>query len=160
MQIRNWFVRQVTSGSIRTLSAYQAIFAWGILATAAVSAAPTVQFYGLQSHDPSRAFQGYTIYADGFTRRIYLVDMNGTEVHSWSHPDPTLPISFNPEPLPNGNLLLRLRREETNIATDNRMVELDWDSNISWEFYNPAHTNMHHDRDRLRNGNTLITEPY
>jgi hypothetical protein len=156
MHLKHRSVRHALTASALSLLAYQAVTALGIVGARDASAAPTVDHYGLQIHDAARAYQGYTIYPNGFTRKIYLLDMEGNEVHTWTHPNPNLPISFNPKPLPNGNLLLRLRRPKTNHATDNKMVELDWDSNVVWQFYDSNNANMHHDQQRMKNGNTLI----
>lgn len=39
---------------------------------------------GLIAHDPARALQGYTLFAPMFgDGTVYLVDMDGTTVHTW-----------------------------------------------------------------------------
>ena len=59
--------------------------------------------------------------------------------------------------MPNGNLLLRTNPsrdvEVGNIGgASASLQELDWDSTLVWEFRNPM---VHHDFQRLPNGNTL-----
>jgi len=71
--------------------------------------------------------------------------------------------------LPNGNLLLRtgapgqevsfLDRPELELlprggrTASGAILELDWDSNIVWAYRDPL---LHHDFERLANGNTLV----
>ena len=61
--------------------------------------------------------------------------------------------------LPNGNLLLRTSPPEdaggaeTIGGSSGAILELDWDSNVVWEYRNPY---LHHDYERLPNGNTLV----
>ena len=61
--------------------------------------------------------------------------------------------------LPSGNLLLRTRPPEdaggaeTIGGSSAAILELDWDSNVVWEYQNPY---LHHDYERLPNGNTLV----
>ena len=89
----------------------------------------------------------------------------GKGCHTW-HSDEGMGYSYL---LPNGNLLLRTgpaaeevsflsRPERELLPIDGRTVagailELDWDSNVVWEYRYPF---LHHDFERLPNGNTLV----
>ena len=57
---------------------------------------------GLTAYDPSKAFPGYTLYAPMFgDGTVYLLDMDGNEVHTWQTPFPPGDYGYL---LPNGNL--------------------------------------------------------
>lgn len=92
--------------------------------------------------DESRAYNGYTLY--GARRTSYLVDMEGRVVHTW-------PAGTNPRLLDNGNLL--------DASTDDPshgdgFVELDWDGNTVWEYYESRDGyEPHHDFVRTFNTN-------
>ena len=118
--------------------------------------------FGLLHHDPERAFQGYTLVvpngglgapaengADGYAA---LVDMDGRICHRWRS---ALGLKYG-RLLPNGNLLARTRAPgggDVLGGASAAIVELDRDSNVVWQYENPM---LHHDFDRLPNGNTLV----
>ena len=85
----------------------------------------------------------------------YLIDMEGNVVHRWRHEE-GIPYACL---LDNGNLLCRIERPEdaggveTLGASSAGVLELDWDSNIVWEYRDPM---LHHDFQRMPNGNTLL----
>jgi len=112
---------------------------------------PTVYPTGRTIYDPQNAYNGYTLY---FTRgdpqhRVLLIDMQGDIVHSWNRPGYTLGYA---EPLLNGNVLIKAYKQ----GVGSGLVELDWESNVVWEFFDENHSFIHHDFERLENGNTLI----
>jgi len=80
-----------------------------------------------------------------------LLDWNGIEVHSWQSPDLAGGMCDNVLPLPGGHILVHVGKEP-----DRRIVELDWDGAVVWEYYNPDFAFLHHDFEREANGNTLI----
>lgn len=45
---------------------------------------------GVRGHDPSRAFEGYTLFAPTAppNKTVYLIDMVGNVVHTWNMPYP------------------------------------------------------------------------
>ena len=61
-------------------------------------------------HDPSKAFNGYTLFATMYGQDAWLIDMEGNVVHHWL-------MEHMPGPyghlLPNGNLLWQGRGPET-----------------------------------------------
>jgi Arylsulfotransferase (ASST) len=109
---------------------------------------------GLIHYNPQLAFRGYTLFST-FGTKAYLMDMQGRFVHEWQH---ERGIS-NPELLPNGNLM-SMAMPSPNVAGQRGLngqsaacYELDWDGNVVWQYEDPW---IHHDYQRLPNGNTLI----
>ncbi|MFA6018349.1 MAG: arylsulfotransferase family protein [Patescibacteria group bacterium] len=115
----------------------------------------------------AQTYEGYTLItpstggngADG-KNEIYLVDMDGNIVHSWKLT--TSETQFS-ELMPTGTLLAILGgasrpESRTRGQAEARLVEIDWDGNITWEYQN---TNLHHDFAMLANGNIigLVREP-
>jgi hypothetical protein len=102
-------------------------------------------------HDPAKAFQGYTLIAMSGGTDAYLIDMAGRVCHRWHH-DRGLAYGFF---LPNGNLLARTRASGGSSSVGEQplgLLELDWTGNVIWEYWHPL---VHHDFERLPNGNTL-----
>ncbi|RJP21242.1 MAG: thioredoxin [Candidatus Abyssobacteria bacterium SURF_5] len=114
-----------------------------------VCAAPTVYPTGTTINDPAKTYVGYTLFQVKNPPRIVLIDMAGQVVHSWESQAFSLHYA---EALPNGNILANAETAELN-----GLVELDWDGNIVWSFvYDKDLVKVHHDFERLTNGNTLI----
>ncbi|MFT4677851.1 MAG: hypothetical protein ACJAX5_003353 [Patiriisocius sp.] len=111
---------------------------------------------GLIHYNPQLAYKGYTLFSANQTS-AFLMDMEGRFVHQWTC---DLGIT-NPLLLPNGNLIalaapspdLEGQRGLNGQAA--ALYELDWESNIVWRYDDPW---MHHDYERLPNGNTLIVK--
>lgn len=125
-----------------------------LLAPAAL-AYPTVFPDGVTINDPGVS-DGYAIIANGPV--IYMLEPDGTPVHSWT---PLTGWTYVTRPLENGHMLVKTGIGGGNYA----IVELDWDSNVVWQFNQPpdgypADTQFHHDWVRLDNGNTLILAHY
>jgi hypothetical protein len=104
--------------------------------------------------DPTRAYNGYTLFPPQYGKDVWLIDMNGRVVHRWKmehHP------GGDGRLLPNGNLLrLNKTLKEPlpffgSVAAE--LIEVDWDGNVVWKYEDPY---MHHDFYRLENGNTII----
>ncbi len=111
---------------------------------------------GLLYHDPDRAFGGYTLFSNTPGRHATLIDDAGRIVHRWLHPEGIQYARL----LPHGNLILRTHRPaeggggvERIGGSSGAILELDWDGNVIWEYRNPF---LHHDFQRLPNGNHLI----
>ncbi|MCI5146264.1 MAG: hypothetical protein D3923_12220 [Candidatus Electrothrix sp. AR3] len=110
-----------------------------------------------------KTYKGYTLYT-ATEKKVVLLDMQGNEVHFWPIPYPeyaSLAIGANPKPLANGNLLIHMHYDgRPGIAgaeaITNTLVELNWQGEIVWEYYDPAFLKLHHDFQRKRNGNTVI----
>jgi hypothetical protein len=71
--------------------------------------------------------------------------MDGSVVHTW---DLGSASPYFVRPLPGGRVLVI-------TAQEHAVLELDWDGNLLWIHYDP-NIEMHHDCQRLENGNTLI----
>jgi hypothetical protein len=111
---------------------------------------------GLIHYNPQLSFHGYTLFTAD-QHKAWLIDMQGRFVHQWQC---ALGIT-NAELLPNGNLMA-LAMPSENVAGQRGLngqaaacFELDWDGNIVWHFDDPW---IHHDYQRLPNGNTLIVK--
>lgn len=109
---------------------------------------------GLIHHNPQLTWPGYTLFSAD-TDKALLMDMDGRFVHRWQC---NLGIS-NPELLPNGNLIAfaepseEVKGQRGLNGQAAAIFELDWDSNIVWRYDDPW---IHHDYQRLDNGNTLL----
>ena len=111
---------------------------------------------GLIHYSPSRCYRGYTLLCTGGGQQAFLIDVQGRVCYQWRS---AAGIEYY-RLLPNGNLLLRTNPprdvEVGNIGgASAALQELDWDSTLVWEFRHPM---LHHDFQRLPNGNTLICE--
>ena len=109
---------------------------------------------GLIHYNPQMSYRGYTLFT-ALGTRARLMDMNGRIVHEWEHERGIT----NPELLPNGNLI-SLAMPSKDVEGQKGLngqaaavFELDWDGNVVWEYEDPW---MHHDYQRLPNGNTLL----
>ena len=113
---------------------------------------------GLTAHDPSKVYDGYTLYTPMFgDGTIYLLDMEGNEVHAWRAP---LPPGLYAYLLPNGNLFYGGKTPAEPgayfptwpIFKGGAMMELNWNGNVVWEHRDPAH---HHDARRTESGGAV-----
>jgi hypothetical protein len=106
--------------------------------------------FGVTEHDPSRAFQGFTLFTPSEGKETFLIDMAGQVAHKW---DLATKVGNYAQLLPTGNLLVSCQTAEGPklAAAGGRLLEMDWDGNILWE-----HTDhfQHHDFNRCPNGNT------
>jgi hypothetical protein len=114
---------------------------------------------GLTAHDPALAWDGYTLFAPMFgDGTVYLIDMQGTPVHTWKLP---YPPGLYGHLLDNGHLLYGGKP----VAEVERrplwqrgfkagvVMEVDWQGRVIWQVRHPDH---HHDARRLRNGNVVL----
>ena len=121
---------------------------------------------GWSSHHPTgliyyasqHCYRGYTLTTNsrgGLDAN--LIDMEGRICHRWHSPEG---IGYA-QLLPYGNLLIRTAPAEDAGGAEKiggssaAILELDWDGNIVWEYRNPL---VHHDYERLPNGNTLTLQ--
>ena len=120
---------------------------------------------GLIHYNPQQAYRGYTLVTNLNGQESRLIDMEGRVCHRWRS-DRGISYSYL---LPNGNLLLRtgpagqevsfLQHPATELlprggrTVSGAILELDWDGNVVWEYRYPL---LHHDFERLPNGNTLV----
>jgi hypothetical protein len=110
---------------------------------------------GLVYQDKAQMAGGYTLYSPVRGRHADLLDADGRIVHQWHHPEGMQHLRW----LPNGNVLAHTLPPEFAFGAQDiggcagALVELDHDSNVVWEYRDEF---MHHDYQRLANGNTLI----
>lgn len=112
---------------------------------------------GLRGWDEERAWRGFTLFAPiGTTNRsVYLIDMDGTEVHRWDMPYAPGLYGYLTE---RGTLFYNGKiPNETHLGKTPFMggaaMEVDWQGRVLWEVKHPEH---HHDGIRLKNGNIML----
>ena len=110
---------------------------------------------GLVYRDRAKSFGGYTLFSPVRGRHADLLDHEGRIVHQWHHSEGIQHVKW----LANGRLLIHTLPPEFAEGAEHiggsagALLELDADSNVVWE-YRDAY--MHHDYQRLENGNTLV----
>jgi hypothetical protein len=112
---------------------------------------------GLIRNDPG-AYQGYTLLSPLQSRTTFLIDMNGTVVHSWETDSTPSSIA---RLLENGNLLRAGALANAPIGGvaggGGRIQEFTWDGELAWDFTYASATRIpHHDFARLPNGHILL----
>lgn len=111
--------------------------------------------HGLIYYAPGHCYRGYTLYSNLRGYDANLIDMEGRFCHRW-HSDEGISYAYL---LANGNLLASTGAPGDPAGTGGlggsygALLELDWESNVVWEYRNPL---LHHDFERLSNGNTLL----
>jgi hypothetical protein len=107
----------------------------------------------------AKPYKGYTLYTPLRSKETYLIDNEGKVVHQWvSRANPGLSVYL----LENGHLLRASKIKEIPAAfvmggVGGRVEELDWDGRVVWEFdYANADHWLHHDIERMPNGNVLM----
>lgn len=103
---------------------------------------------GVTRHDAERAFQGLNFYVSGHAAEARLIDMDGRELHLWSHDFwstwPDYPIAQShamtaywrrAHLYENGDILA--------VHEGLGLVKLDRDSNLLWAQPNRAHHDLH-----------------
>lgn len=114
---------------------------------------PTI---GLIQHDPGSFDEGYVLFAPMGSKKTYLIDKCGKEVHSWtSIYKPGLSVYM----LPDGNLLRTgcVNNPYFTGGGNGGIIEkLDWNSNVLWSYkISDSSQCQHHDVQQLPNGNIL-----
>ena len=116
---------------------------------------PIIYPKGTTIYKPAKVYEGYTIFVSYAINTILLVNMEGDICHYW-----TSPADYHvqyAEPLTNGHLLAHIRYRSDADGRRSLLAEVDWNSNIVWEYIASAdYSWFHHDFERLENGNTLI----
>ena len=131
---------------------------------------PRVFPTGVTLYDPARAYNTFVFFAtqeDG-PGESYLIDMNGNEVHHWTHGG-IPPLLFNPAVTggDRGHLLVQFSAIDPpggapagpEFFRNKTIGELDWDGRVVWQWGSEAPggaARQHHDLHRLSNGDTLI----
>ncbi|MDE0905011.1 MAG: aryl-sulfate sulfotransferase [Planctomycetota bacterium] len=108
---------------------------------------------------PSGPFSGFTLFAPLDSKRVYLVDMAGEEVHHWDTPLKPGDSCYLTE---KGTLLACQRYSDDPYFQDagghgGQILELAHDGEILWKFdWNGESGTQHHDLELLPNGNLLF----
>jgi hypothetical protein len=110
---------------------------------------------GVTVYKPEKCYNGYTVVNPYRSELIFLIDMTGRVVNVWNaHPD-KIAESWFMRLLPNGNWMNMVYRSDPS-GLKGAVLELDWKSNLIWEYEPPDGWSIHHDMARLQNGNTAI----
>jgi Arylsulfotransferase (ASST) len=125
---------------------------------------------GLTHYEPLKSVKGYTLITPLGGDASYLIDMAGEIAHRWHHPEyrivygrlqpsgsllaHTLPVGLPDNVNPGDAMSLPFeQRLRTLGGNAMHLTEFDWDSNVVWQYEDPA---IHHDFVRLANGHTLL----
>jgi hypothetical protein len=113
---------------------------------------------GLTAWDPSKTFDGYTVFAPNRGQIAVVIDMDGNVVKTWDITTEDDQASvWNASALDNGNLFIMVTRASQDappfVFKGGTIMELDWDGNEVWRFDDP---DQHHDAKLLPNGNLLL----
>ncbi|MDC0357559.1 arylsulfotransferase family protein [Oligoflexia bacterium] len=107
----------------------------------------------LTQFSSDKASPGFTLYPATGAEQVLLLNMNGRVVHRWNFD------AMRAKLLPNGNLLVihgskwGIKKQKWN-ALKNKIREYDWSGKLVWEY--DAGARIHHDLQRLANGNTIF----
>ncbi len=109
---------------------------------------------GLIYYAPQHCWRGYTLTSNVGGSHAHLIDMEGRVCHRWTLAE-GIEYAYL---LDYGNLLARTHPPEDAGGAERiggssgALLELDWDGNVVWAYRDPM---LHHDYQRLPNGNTL-----
>jgi hypothetical protein len=105
----------------------------------------------------AQAFQGFTLYSPNNSRKSYLVDMNNTIVHTWTH---TKTGGYSCYLLEDGSLLRSALSTNSTLnggAAAGIVQRVDWNGSLLWEYTYSSNTyRAHHDIEPMPNGNVLL----
>jgi hypothetical protein len=110
---------------------------------------------GLVYRDKAKSCGGYTLFSPVRGHHADLLDPEGRIVHQWHHPEGIQHVKW----LSNGRLLVQSLPPDSAEGAEHiggsagALLELDEDGKVVWEYRDPY---MHHDYQRLANGNTLV----
>lgn len=117
-------------------------------------------------HDRTKASPGFNTeitdtetVSSGANPKFRIFGNGGAVLRTWRNPLPNWAFAELVKPLSYGHILALIfdRATAGSGPRDKMLVELDWDGNIVWQFdARPLGFQMHHDFERLANGNTLI----
>ncbi len=126
-----------------------------------ISAYSNIEYFVLDANHISfsseaGSFNGLTLIAPIGSNTSYLIDDLGQNKHQWtSDYSPGLSAYL----LENGNLLRTGTDNNGSFSVGGKggyIEEMDWDGNLLWQFkYSDSEKTLHHDIERMNNGNTL-----
>ncbi|MCB0319672.1 MAG: aryl-sulfate sulfotransferase [Bdellovibrionales bacterium] len=107
----------------------------------------------LNRFDANQSYTGFTLYPTTGNAKVFLLNMSGTVVHEWNVDADRARL------LENGNLLVvHGSKWGTRVSPWNTLKytvrEYTWNGDVVWEYSSPYR--VHHDVQRLANGNTLF----
>jgi outer membrane protein assembly factor BamB len=111
---------------------------------------------GLRGLDAARACPGLTLFAPmGGGGKVYLIDLHGTVVHTWTLPHPPGLYGYLTD---RGTLFYNGQIPSSTFLGKSPFMggaamEVDWNGKILWEVRRPDH---HHDGRLLKNGNIML----
>ena len=113
---------------------------------------------GLTGWDPSKAFDGLTLFAPSLGTGAYLIDMEGRTVHSWDIVEAGGKNTvWFVDLRENGNLFVIVNQPSGDapafVFKGGIIMELAWDGSVVWQLEDP---DQHHDARLLPNGNLLM----
>jgi hypothetical protein len=145
----------------RPLAPLFRITSFFVAIVASVFAYPTIFQTGLTIGKPN-VQPGYVIFgaSDG---NAYAIDVNGQVAKKWTSQVPGTDFDYV-RPLANRNLLARLRVKRTGTSPQfdstgsppDAIVELNQDGREVWRYQPELGRFLHHDFERIENGNTLV----
>ncbi len=105
---------------------------------------------------------GYVIFGapDG---NAYAIDVKGEVAMKWKAPEGTSRLGYT-RPLENGNLLARVQAKSMGASADgyaeaapaDSVIEFTQEGKVVWQYIEKGDHKLHHDQERLANGNTLM----
>jgi hypothetical protein len=105
----------------------------------------------------AQAFQGYTLYSGENSRATYLIDMNNTVVHSWTH---SKTGGYSCYLLSDGSLMRSANSSNSSLnggGATGVIERVDWYGNTVWTYtYSSNSYRLHHDFEPMPNGNVLM----
>jgi hypothetical protein len=120
---------------------------------------------GTTVYKPEKCYGGLTVIAPFLSRTVYLVNMMGEVVHQWQireTEDCGEPLYADFLEKQTGDSLLSIlwRHEENferhGMVHQGRIVQFDWNGEVTWRYNAPEGFSVHHDLERLSGGNTMI----
>lgn len=108
-------------------------------------------------HNSPQASSGYTLLAPLRNTVTYLLDLDGQIVNQWNHTNRPGAVTYF---LEDGTLLRTANTANVRFTAGGRggrVEQYDWDGNVIWTFeYSDSTVALHHDIERLPNGNVLM----
>jgi hypothetical protein len=105
-----------------------------------------------KGYQKDKAYQGFTMYPESGSAKVYLVNMSGDIVHTWNFDGERVRL------MPNCHVMV-LHGTKWGLSVEpwkslrNVIREYDWDGNLVWEFRHERP--IHHDIALLPNGNII-----
>jgi hypothetical protein len=119
-----------------------------------LSAVLSISIYGIVS---AQSYNGYTLYSPNNSKYTYLINMNNTVVHSWTH---TKNGGYSAYLLSDGSVLRTAAASNASLGGGGAagvVQKVSWNGSLLWEYtYSSSSYISHHDIEPMPNGNVLI----